>query len=53
MAAARNLYSPRKLRCHTYYCLVGLLATTGMRSGEAIRLADGDVNFGRGTDNNP
>jgi integrase/recombinase XerD len=39
--AARNLYSPRKLRCHTYYCLVGLLATTGMRSGEVIRLAWG------------
>jgi integrase len=46
--AARNLYSPRKLRCHTYYCLVGLLATTGMRSGEAIRLADGDVNLAEG-----
>ncbi len=46
--AARNLYSPRKLRCHTYYCLVGLLATTGMRSGEAIRLADGDVNLAQG-----
>jgi integrase/recombinase XerD len=38
MAAARNLFSPRKLRCHTYYHLVGLLATTGMRSGEAVRL---------------
>lgn len=46
--AARNLYSPRKLRCHTYYCLVGLLATTGMRSGEVIRLADGDVNLAEG-----
>jgi integrase/recombinase XerD len=43
MAAARNLFSPQKLRGHTYYHLVGLLATTGMRSGEAVRLANGDV----------
>ncbi len=48
MAAARNLFSPRKLRCHTYYHLVGLLATTGMRSGEAVRLADSDVNLAEG-----
>jgi len=26
MAAARNLFSPRGLRCHTYYHLVGLLS---------------------------
>jgi integrase/recombinase XerD len=45
MAAARKLPSPRKLRCHTYYHLIGLLATTGMRSGEAVRLANRDVNF--------
>ena len=43
----------RKLRCHTYYHLVGLLATTGMRSGEAVRLANSDVNLARRTDNNP
>ena len=48
MAAARDLFSPRGLRCHTYYHLVGLLATTGMRSGEAVRLADGDVNLAEG-----
>jgi len=48
MAAARELLSPRKLRCHTYYHLIGLLATTGMRSGEAVRLANSDVNFADG-----
>jgi integrase/recombinase XerD len=48
MAAARELFSPRGLRCHTYYHLVGLLATTGMRSGEAVRLADRDVNLAEG-----
>ena len=48
MAAARNLFSPQKLRCHTYYHLVGLLATTGMRSGEAVRLANSDVNLSEG-----
>ena len=48
MAAARNLFSPQKLRCHTYYHLVGLLATTGMRSGEAVRLANSDVNLAEG-----
>ncbi len=48
MRAARNLFSPQKLRCHTYYHLVGLLATTGMRSGEAVRLATRDVNLADG-----
>jgi len=48
MTAACKLYSPRGLRCHTYYHLVGLLATTGMRSGEAVRLADRDVNLAEG-----
>jgi integrase/recombinase XerD len=48
MAAARNLFSPHKLRCHTYYHLIGLLATTGMRSGEAVRLANSDVDLAEG-----
>src|SRR5579862_93352 len=48
MAAARDLLSPRGLRCHTYCHLVGLLATTGMRSGEAVRLGVGDVNLAEG-----
>jgi integrase len=48
MAAARNLSSPQNLRCHTYCHLIGLLATTGMRSGEAVRLANSDVNLAEG-----
>lgn len=48
MAAARNLFSPHNLRCHTYCHLIGLLATTGMRSGEAVRLANSDVNLAEG-----
>jgi integrase/recombinase XerD len=45
MQAARKLFSPRKLRCHTYHCLIGLLAATGMRSGEAVRLRTEDVDL--------
>ncbi|MDN5872519.1 MAG: tyrosine-type recombinase/integrase [Nitrococcus sp.] len=41
MAAARALPSPL-LAC-TYQTLIGLLAVSGMRIGEAIRLARGDV----------
>lgn len=48
MDAARNLFSPRKLRCHTYTCLVGLLAVTGLRSGEAVRLRNEDVDMVQG-----
>jgi site-specific recombinase XerD len=48
LAAAHRLFSPRGLRCHTYHHLVGLLATTGMRSGEAVRLAETDVNLAEG-----
>ena len=42
MTAAHKLFSPRGLRCHTYHHLIGLLATTGIRSGEAVRLAEKD-----------
>jgi integrase/recombinase XerD len=52
MAAARNLFSPHKLRGHTYYHLIGLLATTGMRSGEAVGLAQ-RRGLGRRIDNDP
>jgi integrase/recombinase XerD len=53
MQAARKLFSPLaqelkahcKLRCHTYHCLIGLLAATGMRSGEAVRLRTEDVDL--------
>lgn len=48
MEAAQNLFSPRKLRCHTYYCLLGLLAVTGLRSGEAVRLRKEDVDLTQG-----
>lgn len=46
MAAALRLRSP--LQRHTYETLVGLLAVTGLRIGEAIRLDRGDVCFGPG-----
>jgi site-specific recombinase XerD len=41
MTATQSLRSPMR-RC-TYQALVGLLATTGLRVGEAIRLDRGDV----------
>jgi len=48
MDAARNLCSPQGLRGHTYYCLLGLLAVTGLRSGEAVRLREEDVDLPQG-----
>ena len=50
MQRARRLpdtYSP--LRPHTYETLIGLLACTGMRPCEALRLKIGDFNAVRGT----
>lgn len=41
MTAARGLHSP--LRAETFATLIGLLAVTGLRGGEAIRLARSDV----------
>ncbi|MGH3755947.1 MAG: tyrosine-type recombinase/integrase [Pseudonocardiaceae bacterium] len=46
MAAARELRSP--LRAATYETLVGLLAVTGLRIGEAIGLDRDDVDLGAG-----
>ncbi|HEY8695624.1 MAG TPA: tyrosine-type recombinase/integrase [Chloroflexota bacterium] len=46
MAAARGLRSP--LRAATYEALVGLLAVTGMRVGEAIRLDRPDLDWEHG-----
>jgi integrase len=46
MAAAHSLRYPMR-RC-TYQALIGLLATTGLRVGEAIRLDRGDVLYGAG-----
>lgn len=46
IAAAERLRFP--LRVATYRTLIGLLAATGMRIGEAIRLDRGDLNLARG-----
>ena len=45
MAAARHIRTP--LRAATYQALIGLLAVTGMRVGEAIGLDDGDLDAGQ------
>ena len=46
MAAARALRSP--LRAATYETLIGLIAATGMRSGEAVRLDRDDIDWDEG-----
>jgi len=46
MAAATTLRSP--LRVATYQTLIGLLAVTGMRVGESIRLNRADVDLAEG-----
>lgn len=46
LAAAGRLRSP--LRQATYQTLIGLLAATGMRPGEAIALDDADVDLAEG-----
>ena len=46
LAAARSLRSP--LRVATYQTLIGLLAVTGLRVGEAIRLDRTDLDFDHG-----
>jgi integrase len=45
---AGRLPSPLELRGSTYATLIGLLACTGMRIGEALRLTRGDVNLEEG-----
>jgi len=45
---AAQLVSPRGLRAHTYTTLFGLLAVTGMRVNEAIKLDRPDVDLGQG-----
>lgn len=47
IAAAESLRRP--LRTQTYRTLIGLLASTGMRVGEAIGLDRGDADLGNGT----
>jgi integrase len=45
IAAAKQLTSATGLRAHTYSTLLGLLAVTGLRIGEAIALDDDDVDL--------
>ena len=45
-AAAGRLRGP--LRAETYAFLIGLLAVTGLRIGEALALDDGDIDAGEG-----
>src|SRR3984885_2663862 len=37
-----------RFQAQTYYCLFGLLAVTGMRVGEALKLRPGDVDWNAG-----
>jgi integrase len=46
--AALKMESPHKLQPHTYYCLFGLLAVSGMRLGEAINLQPQDMDWSAG-----
>jgi integrase len=48
LEAALKMESPHKLQPHTYYCLFGLLAVSGMRLGEAINLHPQDVDWSEG-----
>lgn len=48
MAAASRLHSPTGLRARTYATLIGLLAATGLRPGEALALNVSDVDLPHG-----
>jgi integrase/recombinase XerD len=48
LEAALKMKSPHRLQPHTYYCLFGLLAVSGMRLGEAINLQPQDVDWTQG-----
>jgi integrase/recombinase XerD len=48
LQAAMKIKSPHKLQPHTYYCLFGLLAVSGLRLGEAINLQPQDVDCSEG-----
>jgi len=48
ITAARRLASSHGLRALTYPTLIGLLTTTGLRPGEALRLEQADVDLERG-----
>ncbi|MGH9397002.1 MAG: tyrosine-type recombinase/integrase [Terriglobia bacterium] len=46
--AAKSLTARGGLRPHTYYCVFGLLAVTGLRASEVLNLERGDVDFPEG-----
>jgi integrase len=48
MVEASRLHSPKQLRAHTYKTLIGLLATSGLRPGEALTLARPDADLQSG-----
>jgi integrase/recombinase XerD len=48
LKAAKSLRSTHSLRCWTYYCLLGLLAVTGVRISEALNLQPKDVDWSEG-----
>jgi site-specific recombinase XerD len=48
MAQAARLSPPRGLRARTYVTLIGLLAATGLRPGEALRLTLPEVDLASG-----
>jgi integrase len=48
MAEASRLGSAKGLRAHTYTTLIGLLATSGLRPGEALTLANADTDLQNG-----
>jgi integrase len=48
LEAARKIESPFKLQPYTYHCLLGLLAVSGLRLGEALGLQPQDVNLPEG-----
>lgn len=48
LQAAMQIESPHKLQPHTYHCLFGLLAVSGLRLGEAISLQPQDVDWSEG-----
>ena len=47
MAAAKTTIA-QPLRAATYHTLIGLLASSGLRVGEAIKLDRGDIDWGQG-----
>jgi integrase len=49
LAAARSLGPVRSRRGFTYATYFGLIAATGMRPGEVMRLADKDIDWKQGT----